>query len=284
MKMDTSFKLRKGKSGFRKKLRNFRGGLKNYSFSELVGMGLRQALLAVGWYEDREWQGKIIEWYGNSGNLDGLTFSLDSPEIPLAIKSRFFFGKKIYEDVERELIRKFLLPDVPVIELGGGLGIVASIINRKLANPALHVVVEANPNLLPVIEKNRNLNHGAFSVKAAALGYGSSSTDFFLHDSFLDSSAQSHGPRKIAVPTVSLRGLLDEKPWDKFQLVMDIEGGEFELIRREADLIGHRARMIFVEWHDFTPGEDRKKEATRLLENKGFKKVHTRRDVEVFIR
>ena len=77
-----------------------------------------------------------------------------------------------YERPERELLRTYIEPARPVIELGGGLGVIASLINRRLHDPERHVVVEANPSLLPVIDANRRRNDARFSIVHGAIAYG----------------------------------------------------------------------------------------------------------------
>ena len=76
-----------------------------------------------------------------------------------------------YEGAELTLLRDFLLVDLSIIELGGSLGVVACRVNRRLKYPAQHWVIEANPDLIPVLQKNRLLNQCSFSVLLAALAY-----------------------------------------------------------------------------------------------------------------
>src|SRR6185437_3344965 len=59
-----------------------------------------------------------------------------------AIHASIFWG--FYESAEIRLINKFLNPDLPVIELGGSLGIISSFILNKLNSNTSLTVVEPN--------------------------------------------------------------------------------------------------------------------------------------------
>src|SRR2546426_6211274 len=86
------------------------------------------------------WYGRLIEIRGNNVSIDGCTFSLESPAIATQSKSRFMFGQ--YERPEREAIRRFLDPTLPVVEFGGSIGVLSCLTNRRLSDPQRHVVIE----------------------------------------------------------------------------------------------------------------------------------------------
>src|SRR6266446_8624399 len=97
-----------------------------------------------------EWiYGKVVERRGNTVQVDGCIFSLDSPAITTASKSKFMFNQ--YERPEREAVRRFVDPAMPVVEFGGSIGVISCLTNRKLVAPDRHVVVEANPALVPLL-------------------------------------------------------------------------------------------------------------------------------------
>ncbi len=63
-----------------------------------------------------------------------------------------------YESPERRACRRYIRADLPVVEFGACLGVVACSVNRRLKDPRNHVVVEANPHLLPILAENRDRN------------------------------------------------------------------------------------------------------------------------------
>jgi hypothetical protein len=149
---------------------------------------------------------------GKRATLDRCTFDLSSTS--LCIRSRFATGR--YEAPERKLARELLDPALPVIELGGCIGVLGCIVNRMLREPRRHVVVEANGALLDAIERHRALNGAEFVVEHAAIGYGAREVELHIHPRLVTaSSAHKHG-------------------FARYQLLCDIEGAEQQLIETEA--------------------------------------------------
>ncbi len=114
--------------------------------------------------------GKIVEIKGNVVLIDGCQFSVCSPEITTAFKRHFFFDN--YEADERHALKHFLDPRLPVIELGGALGVIACLTNKRLNYPEKHVVVEANPGIIPLLKENRDRNNCQFTILNKAVAYG----------------------------------------------------------------------------------------------------------------
>src|SRR6516165_6446497 len=70
----------------------------------------------------RAWRaGGQIEARGNRGGRCGLVFSVDNPLIHVRMKSTLADGS--YERGERTLIERFLPRELPVVELGGAIGV-----------------------------------------------------------------------------------------------------------------------------------------------------------------
>ena len=86
--------------------------------------------------------GRLVEVCGDRVTLEGLTFSVDNPLITTREKGLLYLG--LHESREIALVHQHLLAELPVIELGGGIGVVSCIINRKLAHPRDHIVLEAS--------------------------------------------------------------------------------------------------------------------------------------------
>ena len=124
----------------------------------------------------------------------------------------YSFFKK-WEEHERHVIDSYLRPDLPVVELGGCLGVVSCHINKKLDRPERHVVIEANPGVLPTLEKNRELNNCRFVIRHAALGY--ETTNVNLHLTRIgDNSLWPISDKIVEVPAVSLETILKDTRFD----------------------------------------------------------------------
>src|SRR5579863_4607697 len=117
-----------------------------------------KAVLLRGLYMSQliniEQLGKLAERFGDIARSDGLTISMDNPLLPARFKGTILLGW--YENDERGMIQRNLPNDEPVIELGASIGVVACAANRRLLSPDQHVVVEASPELIPTLKKNRD--------------------------------------------------------------------------------------------------------------------------------
>jgi FkbM family methyltransferase len=224
-------------------------------------------------YQNKHIIGKLVEMTGNRVRIEGMTFSLDSPAIESFRKGSLFFG--IYESAERTLLNQWLPPDLPVVEFGGGIGVVSCLANRKLVRPSQHVVVEANPNLVPLLERNRDLNQCRFQVRNGALAYETESVAFRIHSHFLSGRVDG-GPgltesgQTVTVPATSLKTVIGEFGFDQLSLICDIEGAEITLVEREIRTMSERVRSFLVEVHPEITGEEAVLRMLERLKTAGF--------------
>lgn len=134
-----------------------------------------------------------------------------------------------YEHTEVRFLADVLRPDDVVLELGAGIGFLGTF--TKTTEPSATVVAyEANPALMPVIARTQELNGVEFEVRNAVLGEEAGTTDFYVNKAFWASSATHDygGASVIQVPAHSAASVMAEHDFDL--VVMDIEGGEIELL------------------------------------------------------
>lgn len=166
--------------------------------------------------------------------------------------------------------------DDRVLELGAGLGIVGAVIQKNAA-PAAMTSFEANPNMIEHIEALYSLNrikskitlHNKVLISAPERP---ETIEFFLRNSFLGSSLTDNDRREtkaVAVPTAGYEELRAQ--FQPTVLVMDIEGGELELLRY-ANLDGLRAMV--VEFHPEVYGVKGMRECKNILRDAGFQRVN----------
>lgn len=226
--------------------------------------------------------GRYVELRGNAWTLDGLRFSLDAPAIATSLKSRFVWGT--YEDNERILVPRHVVRDLPVIEAGASIGVIACVTNRLLRDPTKHLVVEANPGLQTVLARNRDLNGCSFRIVHAALAHHGPAVTFHLHKKFVGGSVQRATGSEVTVPAVTLAGLLEETGWERISLICDIEGGEIDLIEHEGDVLRDHVAVFIVEMHPFIVGEPAVAAALQKLGELGFSLRDREEGVHVFYR
>jgi FkbM family methyltransferase len=197
-------------------------------------------------------QGLLFDLNGGRFHADGCTFV-----IPTELTTRTYracFWKGTYEEEERALVKRWIRPNDSVLELGACLGVVSCVTNKLLDEKSRHVVVEANPLCIPTLRRNKELNRSEFQVEHCAVGQPPELT-FYLHPTYIvGGNAQRVTERPVRVPAKAL--LQFEKESGPFTaLIMDIEGGELEVLKQSADLL-KRFRIVIVELHEFAIGQE----------------------------
>lgn len=170
--------------------------------------------------------------------------------VPYKLRRQVIEGK--YEEAERRAIEQYMPPDLPVIELGGSLGIISRFIASRLADHAAHVVVEANPDLAAICEANarRAERSGTVTVVQKALSHDGPRVTFLATDDFLGNRIAS-GPHRhsVEVETCRLPELVSLAGAEAgYCLIADIEGAEFDLFMHDRETLA-LCRIAIVEIH-----------------------------------
>jgi len=239
-----------------------------------------------GWVEkwvrgiDNPWLGRLIEARGDMVKIQGCAFSVRNPAITTDVKSRFLFGR--YEKPERQALKKFLDPELPVVEFGAAIGVIACLTNKRLSDPKKHVVVEANPDLLPLLEENRDRNDCQFTILHRAVAHGCEQVTFNQCDNYLGSSVQAAAARTITVPATTLLDVMNGFGFERCSLVCDIEGGEGDLVRYEAETLARKVKTLIIEVHTWALGAAAVENMLAELRRIGFVSVYQKDATYVF--
>jgi FkbM family methyltransferase len=154
-----------------------------------------------------------------------------------------------------QLFHLLARPPASVVDCGAHCGhftVVANVcIRTRFGQPAGHyTAIEPNPMLLPVIRRTiaRAGIADRTTIVQGLLGCDGPSADLWVHPkNYLTSSfSPQPGARPHRVPCVTAGAVIPPGPIDV--LKVDIEGGEFGLLRKEPDLF-RRAALVFVEIH-----------------------------------
>lgn len=228
-----------------------------------------------------------VERHGHWFDFHGLRVRIPA-DSGAGVGNALLRGK--YEREEAGFILKRLPNDLPVVELGGSLGVVSALIRSRLLESTPHVIVEANPALVEICRENASQGaNGTTRVLNRALGYGSSVLKFAVGDSVHANHLAQEGDRAariIEVPAITLAELLAIVGTDgKFVLVCDIEGGELDLIRNEPEAL-QRAAMIIMELHPgfYPDGVRTEAEILRIMGEIGFRLESRNSDVCLWTR
>jgi len=150
-----------------------------------------------------------------------------------------------YEAKESEAALRVVKEGDVVLELGGGIGYMSTLVATKRAIKSVHSF-EANPHLIPYIQKVHAANDVTNAdVTNAILGPRKGSVDFYVRDPMLGSSmAVLEGevdPPSIKVDVLNANAVFKEIA--PTVLICDIEGAEADLIP-QLDLTGIRAAIL----------------------------------------
>jgi len=232
------------------------------------------------WRRGEVWQlGRFVGMPTEIVRLDACKFSIAKDYVPANVVDLLL--SHLYEAPERRALKEFLDPELPVVELGACIGVISCITNRRLRKPERHVVVEANPRLLPLLEQNRTRNHCHFVVVHAAVSHGAGTIPFNVGENILANSLNGDGQQRVLVPTVTLKHLLNDYGFERATLICDIEGAELQLIDHELETLSERVVTIIMELHDRIVGQKPTERMLGALEAVGFKVENRDGDVVV---
>ncbi|KIN64749.1 Methyltransferase, FkbM family protein [Sulfitobacter noctilucicola] len=150
-----------------------------------------------------------------------------------------------YEAKESEAALRVVREGDVVVELGGGIGYMSTLVATKRAVKSVHVF-EANPNLIPYIESVHAVNGVTNAhVTNAILGPRKGTADFYIREPMLGSSLEvldgETDPPSVKVDVLDAKSTLQDIGANI--LICDIEGAEVDLIP-QLDLTGLRAAII----------------------------------------
>lgn len=181
----------------------------------------------------------------------GLVIDTSHPGIDPAIKAALFW--RGYESGEYRFMSRYLPPDRDVVELGGSIGVISCAIARKLGGTARHIAVEADPALAEVLRKNLALNRceARTQVEAVAISYSGAPAVSFSRgpNSVSGAIADSEDKDSFSVPAMTLSVLLAKHDIDRYALVCDIEGVEWDIFANDREALS-RADVLIIEMHD----------------------------------
>ena len=191
-------------------------------------------------------------------HTEGMTFDIPKEHTTLAMRGKF--TADTYELPERILIKRHVSPTATVLELGGCIGVVSCVINRILAQPRHHVVVEGNPDVIDVLKLNRDSNGCLFHIRHGVVSckrHPKISVGCAVDSNQLACTG-------VEVPALSIEHLEHAHELAFDTLVMDIEGGEYDVLRENADRLPHLTVAI-IEFHPTLIGEASTNQLFHLL-------------------
>jgi FkbM family methyltransferase len=214
---------------------------------------------------------------GTVVEIDGIRMRIDPLMSPFNIRKLAEGRHTVHE---RALLSSHLRDDDRVMELGGGIGMVAIHCARRLG-PGRVASWEGNPRMEGLIRENYALNGVAPELHMAILGEAAGETTFYVAERFSHSgiSDNTGAGTPVAVPV---------EPFEAARarlrpsvLVVDIQGGE-------AAFFGHASldgvRMVLVEFHPPVTGLAPILAIRRRFRREGFAEASRSGTSSVFLR
>jgi FkbM family methyltransferase len=207
--------------------------------------------------------------------IDGVEVMVDdawaSPSVRAALRS----GS--YEWAERKVLAATLLPDDTYLELGCGIGLLATLAAARVGDRNV-VAIEANPVIADVARETASRNGHAIEIRNVVLLKDPVEADafFYLRPDFRESSLSplptvqrdDESPEvlhRIQVPTVDAYETIASL--GASYLMVDIEGGEMDLLRLS---LPDCVVTICVDLHAEATGIDAQSEMVAALLANGF--------------
>lgn len=220
--------------------------------------------------------GLIFTLFFKKYRSNGLIFEISKKQFPIPNRASLLFD--IYEGAERQKVENYIQPEDSIVELGGGIGVIACTANRILSDKTRHVVVEPNPETLPFLYRNRRLNRAEFLVINSVISPKKIVT--LTVSNMLTESRVGESGQTCRIAGVTL-GELDEKFGPFNVLVMDIEGAEKFVVETNADTVS-KFRLIILELHPSIIGEDECDKIRDKFVEIGFERLEEKSCVEAW--
>jgi FkbM family methyltransferase len=213
--------------------------------------------------------------------LEGLR--LDVSTLSAKIRNRLLSGA--YEAHEKIMCHDFLRPDDSVLEIGGAIGFIGLICQKKLGIRN-YVCFEANPRTMEVLKRNYELNGVTPRVWNMALAHADGEVELevgsdFWENSIVYSNNGSHGRKTLKVPAATLQTLFKTAGTAPNVLIIDIEGAEQFIDFTQMPV---SVNKIIIELHPSVIGQETTYNIVANLITQGFRVAREENGTFVFLR
>jgi FkbM family methyltransferase len=179
---------------------------------------------------------------------------------------------EVASDPSRRTPISFALQDNwTIIDIGAGLGDFAAYAAQRNAHGRV-LAFEPFPESFALLQQNvalNNLTNVVAQPCAIAEKSGSLALNVGIGEAVQHSTTRT-GANTIEVQAMTLQQIFDEHRLDRCDfLKMDIEGGEYAILRSANAELLKRVQRIALEYHDNTPAGQHD-ELVRLLQSHGF--------------
>ena len=231
-------------------------------------MNLRELAALLRWWLDSLARYPRYAWRSLTRpgrvRLHGVWLELDADTTPAM--RRALYAER-YERGEARCVLLRLAADDVVLEVGAGAGFIGTLCALRVGGERV-TSYEANPALLARIRATHAANGVAPALVHGVLAREAGSAEFFVDEEFVSSSLRRPSASALAVRVPQLAVNDEIRRVAPTCLVMDIEGGEAELL---PVIEWHGIRKLILELHPRQIGESAARELVALLASHGFR-------------
>lgn len=178
--------------------------------------------------------------------------------------------RRMYERAEISILRETLGSNDRVLELGSCMGFLGAYVSKRVGSDNV-VLVEANPDMIPLLEANLANNGVSPKIVSAMVGAtDGADADFYVMPDIWSSSAinkDAQKSRAIRIESISLATLLAQaRPT---YLIVDIEGAEKDILDASVLKVS-TVQKICAELHPKYIGNQATSRLIRAIEDAGF--------------
>ncbi len=203
--------------------------------------------------------------------------------------TKFLMKLNIYEKKERTLL-KLMKNDTDIIEAGAGIGLISMYLKRKIKFNRL-IMIEPNKKMNEIIKKNFLINNFHNSdIHILNYGLSDSERENVTFHKFESDMANTISQDTLdynlkikeadQIDTISIDKIIEKYNIKKFQLVLDIEGEELNVLRNNNKWMDN-CSSILLENH--LPKVKLNK-LNQYVVSKGFQIVKKKENVFLFVK
>ena len=226
--------------------------------------------------------GLYFDYVLKNYRADGLSWTV--PQELTSRISRGYYAQGNIEQDEQHLVKKHVSPRATVLELGANIGIVSSVINKRLIYPQNQVVVEANPAVIPYLKKNKEGNRCLFKIENCVISQEKEVSFFFGNTISSGGIARENSDgsqQSVSVPGLTLADVQKKHKLTFDTLIMDIEGAEYNLLKEIEPYLDQFDLLIF-EQHPSILSREQLDEINALLQKNKLSLVDESGDTAVW--
>ncbi len=182
----------------------------------------------------------------------GLLVETDNRFVSNRNIAKLYWG--IYESAELRMVDQYEIIDRDVIELGSSIGVVSSKLASKLSRANCLYLVEANPNLIPLIINNLKVNNHSvnYEILNKVVGYDHEEVRFVVSNNNTESkilTTEHVHEESLLQPTIELKDIVENYDLKDYILVSDIEGAEVEYLIHDTETLS-LCKELIIELHE----------------------------------